>query len=57
MERKFVVKNFENGLYYQGWDFGWSLAHSAYLFETLEDAKDFIGRLVGKFQIETIHII
>jgi hypothetical protein len=57
MGKKFVVKNFENGLYYRGWDFGWASSHSAYLFETLEDAKDFIGRLVGKFQIETIHII
>jgi hypothetical protein len=57
MENRFVVKDFEVGTYYQGWDFGWASSHSAYIFETLEDAKDFISRQDGKFQIETIYII
>jgi hypothetical protein len=57
MEKRFVVKNFEVGTYYQGWDFGWASSHLAYIFETLEDAEDFISREDGKFQIETIYII
>jgi hypothetical protein len=57
MEKKFVIKNFENGTYFQGWDFGWGNDFVKYYFETLEDAILCISREDGKFVIETIYII
>jgi hypothetical protein len=56
MEKRYVVKNFENGTYFQGWDFGWGNDFVKYYFETLEDAILCISREDGKFQIETIYI-
>jgi len=61
MEKRFVVKNFETGLYLQyAWDEKdvWGTGNSSpYYFDTREVAKDFISRRDGKFQIETIYII
>jgi hypothetical protein len=58
MEKKFVVKNFEEQLYYSGDFYGWSKdAYLAYYFETFEDAEFFIKSQDGKFQIEVVYII
>jgi hypothetical protein len=57
MEKKYVVKDFKTGTYFQGWDFGWSNDLTPYEFNDLEDAEEFIRSEGGKFQIETIYNI
>lgn len=57
MEKKYVIKDFENQTYYGGEIYGW--CNESYLvefFETIEDAENFIKRESGKFQIETVYI-
>ena len=58
MEKRYIVKDFEDKTYYCGELYGWS--EEAYLveyFETFEDAENFIKREEGKFQIETVYVV
>ena len=58
MEKKYIVKDFEEQTYYCGEDFGWS--KESYLvetFNTLEDAENFIKKQNGKFQTEVLYFI
>jgi hypothetical protein len=58
MEKKYVVKDFADQLYYQGESYGWGKEPflSDY-FDTIEDAERFIQRQDGKFQIETVYVV
>lgn len=58
MEKKYVVKDFETQTYYCGENYGWSEeAYLADYFDTVEDAKRFIEREDGKFQIELVYVV
>ncbi len=58
MEKKFVVKDFEAQTYYCGETYGWSKeAYLADYYDTFEDAKNFIKRENGKFQIEAVYVV
>lgn len=58
MEKKYIVKDFEAQTYYCGEVYGWS--KEAYLvnyFDTVGDAKRFIEREIGMFQIELVYVV
>jgi hypothetical protein len=61
MEKRFVVKNFVNGKYFQGYDFAfegkteWD-TESPFMFSNIELAENFIKEECGQFVIETIYI-
>ena len=58
MEKKYVVKNFENGTYLQQDREGWGEEFTMCEFDSLEEAENMIDiQPYGKFQIETIYII
>ena len=58
MRKRFVVKDFKSGKYYQSPRFFKGYSEDtiyAETFETEEDAIDFIKSQSGTFQIETIY--
>lgn len=56
MEKKYVVKDFDDQTYYCGAQHGWSTGvYFVEYFETLEDAKLFISQEQGRFQIEEVY--
>jgi hypothetical protein len=58
MKKKYLIKCFTEQTYYCGENIGWS--ENAYLadyFDTIEDAKNFIKREHGKFQIEVVYVV
>jgi hypothetical protein len=58
MEKKYVVKDFETQAYYCGEAYGWTKEpYLVYYFDSVEDAKSFINRENGKFQIEFVYAV
>ena len=58
MEKKYVVKNFENGTYFQQDREGWGEEFTMCEFDSLEEAENMIDlQPYGKFVIETIYVI
>lgn len=57
MKQQYVVKSFDSQAYYCG-GYEWSKeTYHVHLFETLEDAEDFIKRESGRFQIEIVYSV
>jgi hypothetical protein len=56
MEKKFIVKDFYNKTYWCGTGNGW-LKHDymSEIFNSIEDAEQFISLNIGKYQIETFY--
>ena len=58
MQKKYVVKNFVSQEYYCGSILGWINGKGmSELFDSIEDADNFIERENGMFQIEVVYCI
>ncbi len=58
MEKKYIIKDFGTKNYYCREPIGWSPNDwLAYRFNSLKEAKDFINKEDGTYQIESIYIV